>query len=136
MPDLARTSPNDLDTVRQDLEAALKDQGFGILSEIDVQAIFKQKLDVDHEGHRILGVCNPNFGKEVLDVDRDLALLLPCPVTLHEVESGTEVKVLDPERVFGLATAEQQQTLNPLAREVRERLDAALRQAVPTPRSA
>lgn len=136
MPDLARTSPKDLDTVRHELEAALKDQGFGILSEIDVQAIFKQKLDVDHEAHRILGVCNPNFGKEVLDVDRDLALLLPCPVTLREVDGGTEVKVLDPERMLGLAPTEQQQTLNPLAQEVRERLDAALRQAMPGPRSA
>lgn len=136
MPDLSRTSADPLETVRQNLEAALKEQGFGVLSEIDVQAIFRQKLDVAHEGHRILGVCNPEFGKEVLDLDRDLALLLPCPVTLREVDGGTEVKVLDPERMFQLAPAEQREQLRPLAREVRERLDAALRQAAGAPNSA
>lgn len=136
MADLARTSPRDLDTVHQDLEAALKEQGFGVLTEIDVQAIFRQKLDADHEGHRILGVCNPQFGKEVLDVDRDLGLLLPCPVTLREVDDGTEIAVLDPERMFSLADEAARERLRPLAREVRQRLATALQQATSTPQDA
>ena len=130
MSDPSRTSPEPLETVRGKLEEALKEQGFGILSEIDVQAIFRAKLDVAHEGHRILGVCAPTYGKQVLDVDRDLALLLPCPVTLHEVEGGTEVKALVPERVFDLAPAEQRERLRPLAREVRERLETAFARTV------
>src|SRR5680860_1478454 len=76
MPDLSTISSEPLETVRENLEEALKGQSFGVLSEIDVQAIFRQKLDASHEGHRILGVCNPAFGKQVMDVDRDLALLL------------------------------------------------------------
>src|SRR5680860_789853 len=97
MPDLSTISSEPLETVRENLEEALKGQSFGVLSEIDVQA---------------------------MDVDRDLALLLPCPVTLREVEGGTEVRMLDPERVFQLAPADQQERLRPLAREVRERLEA------------
>ena len=79
-----------------------------------------------HEGHRILGVCNPGFAKRALDVDRDVALLLPCTVTLREVEGGTEVHVLDPEEAFQVAAPETRARLEPLAGEVKGLLVAAV----------
>ena len=111
---------------RAAVEAALKAQGFGILSEIDLQATFQAKLGVAHEGHRILGVCNPGFAKRALDVDRDVALLLPCTVTLRDVEGGTEVRVLDPEAAFQVAAPATRAQLAPLAGEVKDLLAAAI----------
>ena len=111
---------------RTAVEAALKAQGFGILSEIDLQATFQAKLGVAHEGHRILGVCSPSFAKRALDVDRDVALLLPCTVTLREVAGGTEVRVLDPEEAFQVAAPETRAQLEPLAGEVKGLLAAAV----------
>lgn len=118
--------PAPLADVRTQVEAAMKAQGFGVLTEIDVQATFKAKLGVDHEGHRILGVCNPGFAKRALDLDRDVALLLPCTVTLREVEGGTDVRVFDPEVAFQAAAPETRAGLAPLAGEVKERLAAAV----------
>jgi uncharacterized protein (DUF302 family) len=126
MDPLRTTVPAPLAEVRTSVEAALKAQGFGILSEIDLQATFQAKLGVAHEGHRILGVCNPNFAKRALDVDRDVALLLPCTVTLREVEGGTEVRVLDPEEAFRVAAPATRAQLEPLAGEVKGLLAAAV----------
>lgn len=126
MDPLRTTVPAPLAEVRIAVEAALKGQGFGILSEIDLQETFRAKLGVAHEGHRILGVCNPNFAKRALDVDRDVALLLPCPVTLREVAGGTEVRVLDPEEAFQVAAPETRAQLEPLAGEVKGLLEAAV----------
>ena len=126
MKALETTVPTDLATARQRLEAALKEQGFGVLTEIDVQATFKAKLDVEHEGHRILGVCNPKLAKDALDVDRDVALLLPCTATLREVDGGTEVAILDPEHAFTLADPATRERLAPLAADARARLAAAI----------
>lgn len=126
MDPLRTTVPAPLAEARPAVEAALKAQGFGILSEIDLQATFQAKLGVAHEGHRILGVCNPNFAKRALDVDRDVALLLPCTVTLREVEGGTEVRVLDPEEAFQVAASATRAQLEPLAGEVKGLLAAAV----------
>ena len=126
MDPLRTIVPAPLPEARSAVEAALKAQGFGILSEIDLQATFQAKLGVAHEGHRILGVCNPNFAKRALDVDRDVALLLPCTVTLREVEGGTEVRVLDPEEAFQVAAPETRAQLEPLAGEVKGLLVATV----------
>lgn len=126
MSHLRTTVAGPLADVRQAVEAALKDEGFGVLTEIDVQATFKAKLGVDHEGHRILGVCNPSIAKQALDLDRDVALLLPCTVTLREVSAGIEVHVLDPEQAFTLAAPATRDQLAPLAGEVGARLGRAL----------
>jgi uncharacterized protein (DUF302 family) len=126
MRPLHRTIPRSLGEARTAVEAALKDEGFGVLSEIDLQAVMKAKLGVEHEGHRILGVCNPHLAKRALDVDRDVALLLPCTVTLRETDEGTEVRVLDPDAAFRLAAPSTQEGLAPLAEDVSERLARAL----------
>ena len=126
MPTLERTISAPLADVRPAVEAALKTQGFGVLTEIDLQATFQAKLGADHEAHRILGVCNPQIAKRALDLDRDVALLLPCTVTLREVAGGTEIRVLDPEAAFTLAAPATRAQLAPLAGEVGERLAEAL----------
>ena len=126
MSHLRTTVAGPLADVRQAVEAALKDEGFGVLTEIDVQATFKAKLGVDHEGHRILGVCNPSIAKQALDLDRDVALLLPCTVTLREVAAGIEVHALDPEQAFALTAPATRAQLAPLAGEVSTRLGRAL----------
>jgi uncharacterized protein (DUF302 family) len=126
MPHLHLTVHAPLADVRPAIEAALKTQGFGVLTEIDLQATFRAKLGVEHEPHRILGVCNPQIAQAALDLDRDVALLLPCTVTLREVAEGTEVRVLDPESAFTLAAPATQARLAPLAADVGERLARAL----------
>jgi uncharacterized protein (DUF302 family) len=121
------TLRSSLAEARDAVEAALAAEGFGVLTEIDVQATLRAKLGAEHEGHRILGVCNPSLAKQALDVDRDVALLLPCIVTLRELEEGgTEVRVLDPKAAFTLAAPETRGRLEPLADRVADQLAAAL----------
>jgi uncharacterized protein (DUF302 family) len=123
---LTKTVATDLATTHEHLQAALKDQGFGVLTEIDVQATFDEKLGVEHEEHRILGVCNPRLAKDALDVSRDVALLLPCTATLRATPAGTEVSILDPEHAFTLADEPVRERLATLAADAKARLDAAL----------
>jgi uncharacterized protein (DUF302 family) len=126
MPELTRTIAAPLARVRDAIEPALKGEGFGILTEVDIQATFRAKLGAEHEGHRILGVCNPVIAKQALDIDRDVALLLPCTITLREVPEGTLVQVLDPALAFTLTSDATQQELEPHAVEVAGRLSRAL----------
>lgn len=68
--------------------ALLKEQGFGIITQIDVTDTFKKKLDVDFRKYRILGACNPKFAHEVLSKEPQVGLLLPCNVVVQELENG------------------------------------------------
>jgi uncharacterized protein (DUF302 family) len=123
---LTTTVDTDVATTQERLRSALAEQGFGILTEIDLQATFAAKLDQVHEAHRILGICTPRLAKDALDVDREVALLLPCTATLREVEGGTEVAILDPEHAFTLASEETRDRLATLAADARARLRAAI----------
>ena len=120
--------PTAVPETRDALEVALKAQGFGILSEIDLQATFQAKLGVEHEAHRILGVCKPTLAKQALDLDRDVALLLPCTITLRAVDAGTEVRALDPQAAFRLAAPATRAQLEPLADAVSQQIAEALAQ--------
>ena len=124
--------PTPVPETRDALEVALKAQGFGILSEIDLQETFRTKLGAEHEAHRILGVCKPTLAKQALDLDRDVALLLPCTITLREVEAGTEVRALDPQAAFRLAAPATRAQLEPLADAVSEQIAEAFAQLVAT----
>lgn len=75
---------------------ALAANGFGVLTEIDIAATFKAKLDIDRPPLKILGACNPGFANRALALDPSTALVLPCNVVLEAVDGGTSVKVADP----------------------------------------
>jgi uncharacterized protein (DUF302 family) len=81
----------------------LKDAGFGVLTEIDMQAKLKEKLDKDFRKYAILGACNPGFAFEALERDLDIGLLLPCNVIVYESGDGTVVSGIDPERAMSIA---------------------------------
>ena len=76
--------------------AALTDKGFGILTEIDVKATMKKKLDVDMPAYRVLGSCNPKMAMEAIGMEPRVGAMLPCNVILREVEGGVEVSAIDP----------------------------------------
>lgn len=75
---------------------ALADQGFGVLTEIDVKATVKKKLDVEMPGYRILGACNPTMAHQAIGIEPRVGAMLPCNVILREVEGGVEVSAIDP----------------------------------------
>ncbi len=75
---------------------ALADAGFGVLTEIDVKATMKKKLDRDMPGYLILGACNPNMAWEAIGLEAKIGAMLPCNVILREVDGGVEVSAVDP----------------------------------------
>lgn len=126
MQDFKATIQDHLPRVRDRLVRALAAEGFGVLTQIDLQATLDEKLGVAHEAHHILGVCRPQLAHQALEIDRGVALLLPCSVTLRDVAGATEVRILDPEQAFLLADEPTREQLQPLARDARHRLAAAL----------
>jgi uncharacterized protein (DUF302 family) len=105
--------------------AALKAEGFGVLTDIDVQATLKQKLGVDFRQYRILGACNPPFAHRALQLEDKVGLMLPCNVIVQELESGgVEVAAIDP---VASMTAIENAALHTVAGEVREKLARAVR---------
>jgi uncharacterized protein (DUF302 family) len=106
---------------------ALKAQGFGVLTEIDVQKTLKEKLGVEMEPYVILGACNPQLAHRALEADRSIGLLLPCNVVLRQEGETVRVSILDPEKMFEVADASTQVDLAGLPEEARARLSIALR---------
>jgi len=103
--------------------AALAEQGFGVLTEIDVQATLKSKLDHDMEPYLILGACNPQLARQALDLERDIGLLLPCNVVVRRDGDQTLVQALDPQIMVSLTDRPELQSV---ADEAGRRLNAAL----------
>ncbi|MFH9728392.1 DUF302 domain-containing protein [Streptomyces sp. NPDC017254] len=102
---------------------ALGEQGFGILTEIDVQATLKAKLDHDMEPYLILGACNPPLARQALDADRSVGLLLPCNVVVRTDGDQVIVQAIDPSTMVALTGVD---AMTPVADEATRRLDAAL----------
>ncbi|WP_037624097.1 DUF302 domain-containing protein [Streptomyces aureus] len=102
---------------------ALAEQGFGILTEIDVTATLKAKLDQGMEDYVILGACNPPLAHRALEADRSIGLLLPCNVVVRRDGDRTAVQAIDPNTMVTLSELE---ALRPVAEEAARRLDAAL----------
>ena len=117
----------ELDTPYDDaiprVKDALKDQGFGVLTEIDVRQTLKDKLNIDIEPQIILGACNPQLAHRALDVDRQIGLLLPCNVVVRRDGDRTVVQALDPQVMVSLPG---QPELQGVADEAAKRLGAAL----------
>jgi uncharacterized protein (DUF302 family) len=114
---------SDFATAVSRVREALAEQGFGILTEIDVTATLKAKLDHDMEDYVILGACNPPLAHRALEVDRTIGLLLPCNVVVRRDGDHTAVHALDPGTMVTLAEVD---ALRPVAEEATRRLDAAL----------
>ena len=102
---------------------ALKEQGFGVLCEIDMKEKFREKLDTDFRNYVILGACNPPLAHRALQEDLDIGLLLPCNVIVYESESGSVVAAIDAEKMLSVANNPQLETT---AKVVNEKLRQAI----------
>ncbi|OFW77376.1 MAG: ABC transporter ATP-binding protein [Actinobacteria bacterium RBG_19FT_COMBO_70_19] len=105
------------------VKGALKAQGFGTLTEIDVQATLKEKIDAEVDPYVILGACNPLLAHRALQLEPDVGLLLPCNVVVRTHGDRTMVSALDPEIIADMA---DHPGLKPIAEEATRLLDAAL----------
>ncbi|HSI71347.1 MAG TPA: DUF302 domain-containing protein [Gillisia sp.] len=102
----------------------LKEEGFGILTEIDVKETFKKKLDVDFRKYRILGACNPKMAHQAISAESKIGTMLPCNVIVQETEDGkTEVSAVDP---VASMTAIENDELGGIAKEVRSKLKTVI----------
>jgi uncharacterized protein (DUF302 family) len=111
----------DTSKIEQQVVEALQEEGFGVLSEIDVQATLKKKLDIDGRYYKILGACNPPLAHQAITAEPDIGLLLPCNVLVREEEDkSVVVAFMDPAAVFTLIGRDD---VAPLAEEVRSRLE-------------
>ena len=132
---VAQTTPYGISTTVQlaypdaveAIKAELAREGFGILSEIDVSATMKKKLDVDFRPYVILGACTPPLAHKALSAERDIGLLLPCNVIVYADDdpSRSVIAVLDPVEALQLTGRDD---IRPIAEEVRSRLVRALEQ--------
>lgn len=102
----------------------LKKEEFGVLSEIDIQEKFKEKLDVDYNKYKILGACNPPFAYEALKVEDKIGTMLPCNVIVRELDNGkTEIAAVDP---VASMMAVENDNLQEIAKKVKQRLQKVI----------
>jgi uncharacterized protein (DUF302 family) len=101
------------------IKEELKKEGFGVLTEIDVKATMKKKLDIDYDNYIILGACNPSFAHKALQIEKEIGLLLPCNVIVHEEEGEVFVSAIVPSVAMGMV---QNSDLPEIAKEVEEKL--------------
>ena len=111
----------DYETALEQVAEALKVEGFGVLTEIDVKATFKKKLDVDFRNYKILGACNPTFAHKALLAAPEVGLLLPCNVTVSEEDDGKIlVHIINPAMMMSVI---ENSVLTDVAADVKERLN-------------
>jgi len=102
----------------------LKEQGFGVLTEIDAKKVLKEKLGLDRKPYKILGACNPHFAHKAIDMEPELGTLLPCNVLVYERDDGkVVVTAMDPEAALKLVG---DPSVEEIAKEVRKRIEKAL----------
>jgi uncharacterized protein (DUF302 family) len=108
------------------VRAELREEGFGVLCEIDVQATLREKLGVERQAYTILGACNPPLAHRALSAEPELGTLLPCNVVVYERDGETHVSAIDAERMLSIVGNDE---LAPIATEVRDRLAAVVERA-------
>ncbi|MGE0227311.1 MAG: DUF302 domain-containing protein [Dehalococcoidia bacterium] len=112
------------DQALEAMKAALKDEGFGVLTEIDVQATMQARLGVDFRRYDIIGACNPPLAHRALTEELDIGLLLPCNVVVYEADDGgSVVAALDPQQMMAVTG---NPALEAVATDARDRLTRAL----------
>lgn len=119
----SKKSPLGFEEAIEKVTDALKNEGFGILTKIDVKETLKMKLDVDIHSYIILGACNPPFAYQALQVEDKVGIMLPCNVIVQEKENGTEISAVDP--VVSMQAIDNPK-LGKIAKEIRERLHKAI----------
>ena len=120
----SKTVGYNFEAVVERISTELKKVGFGILTEIDVKATLKKKIDVDFRNYKILGACNPNFAHKALSEEEQIGILLPCNVVVQEFEDrGVEVSVMNPTEAMSIVGKEN---LHGISSEVAELLQTAL----------
>jgi uncharacterized protein (DUF302 family) len=121
---IQKTLDIDFDDALAKIPEALKAEGFGVLTEIDVQGTLKKKLDVDFRRYRILGACNPPFAHQALEHSLDVGMLLPCNVIVYETDDGrTRVSAVDPMQTMA---AQGDPDMRPLAEAVQQKLQRVI----------
>ena len=121
--------PMDFERAIDAVTEALKTEGFGVLTDIDVQATLKKKLGVDMPPYRILGACNPPLAHRAITAEPSIGLLLPCNVVVRQEETGAVfVEIMDPNAVLNLV---DKPGITDLAYEVREKLERVLKAIQP-----
>ncbi len=119
-----KTIDGDFDEVIKNVTEALKKEGFGVLTEIDIKSTLKKKLDVDFYNYRILGACNPPFAYKALQAEDKIGTMLPCNVIVQEKEANNiEVSAVDP---LASMQAVKNDSLGQVAGEVREKLNRVI----------
>jgi uncharacterized protein (DUF302 family) len=113
----------DLEEAENRARSALAEEGFGILTEIDVMATLKAKIDVDRAPYKILGACNPVLANRALNAEEEIGLLLPCNVVVYEGADGIVVEALDPGIMSSVTDAPEMEVI---AIEAREKLARAM----------
>ena len=119
---ITRTVPLDYDTTLAKLPEALATEGFGILTQVDVQATLRAKLGVNWRRYQILGACNPALAHRALSADLSAGMMMPCNVTVYEDGATTVITAVDPLETFAAADP----VLRPIAEEVRAKLERVL----------
>jgi len=120
VPAFETTLPGTMHEVEGSVREALQEQGFGVLTEIDVAATLQTKLGVVRAPLKILGACNPSFANRALDIDPAVSLLLPCNVVIEAAEGGTHVAIADPRALMS------GESFAALAGEAAEKLEAVI----------
>jgi uncharacterized protein (DUF302 family) len=108
------------------VRAELKEEGFGVLCEIDVQATLREKLGAETEPYVILGACNPPLAHQALSAEADLGTLLPCNVVVYERDGQTHISAIDAERMLSIVRNDE---LQPIAAKVRDKLVGVVQRA-------
>ena len=122
----SKTVTDDFDTAIERVTKELKKEGFGVLTQIDVQDTLKKKLDVNFRKYRILGACNPTFAHEALIAEDKIGAMLPCNVIVQEHENGeVEISAVDP---VASMMAVKNDALGHVAAQVREKLKSVIDQ--------